>query len=536
MRGRRRPEGRALANASHLRLLQQGARALDAWRKVNSGVPLDLSGAELAGLRLAGADLGGANLADADLSDADLSGASLFGASLVRAKLTGANLPGVQLRKADLRKADLRDANLTGADLEGADLAEARFGKAKLGAANLSGASMSGASLQGADLGSAKLRGTDLRNADLEAASLQGADLHRANLLGAVLRNADLSGASLTKAKLREGAPGEVPAGDGEGTGAASAVSRADLKGAKLNRVDFRGSDLTGLDLQDADMRDTQLQGVSLAGAALMGADLGGAQMEEADVRGCDFLGVRFDSTTLLRRAKVKGARIDRHTLESLKDYGGLTPGDRMQMKILDGVTLLRSHYSGFWQYIHVFALVLFFYPYGWFVFSQYAVAQSGIRDKYEEVRVSLGTAAEKGEAFVKKNPLLGRGMGGDDPMAQKVVPKERVEIPVWKALLRFIWNGGEGWEHGFDLDPFSFGIFVFSLLYNLLRFVMVFKTAELMLHQEASGLPVPVSALGIWGRLVHIMEIGFCINVVLVLFHTFHFLRKPIILYIEKL
>ncbi len=535
MAGRRRPEGRALANPSHLRLLQQGARALDAWRKVNAGVPLDLSGAELAGLRLAGADLGGANLADADLSDADLSGSSLYGASLVRAKLTGANLPGVQCRKADLRKADLRDANLAGADLEEADLAEARFGNAKLGAANLSGASMSGVSLQGADLGSAKLRGADLRNADLEGASLQGADLHRANLLGAVLRGADLTGASLTKAKLREGVPGKPAPGGAEGAGAASAGSRADLKGAKLHRVDFRGSDLTGLDLENADLRDAQLQGVSLAGAALMGADLGGAQMEEADVSGCDFLGVRFDSTTLLRRAKVKGARIDRHTLESLKDYGGLTPGDRMQMKILDGVMLLRSHYSGFWQYIHIFALVLFFYPYGWFVFSEYAAAQTGVREMSEQARVALGTAAEKAEAAARKNPLVGGGLRGEEPLVPKVVPRERMEIPLWKAILRFIWNGGQGWERGFALDPVSFGIFVFSFLYNLLRFVMVFKTAELMLHQEASGLPVPVSALGIWGRLVHIMEVGFCINVVLVLIHTFHFLERPVVLYLAK-
>ena len=125
--------------------------------------------------------------------------------------------------------------------------------------------------------------------------------------------------------------------------------------------------------------------------------------------------------------------------------------------------------------------------------------------------------------------------MKADDPMFGKVVPKERVEIPIWKAFARFIWNGGEDWETGFHLDPVSFGIFLFSLFYNLLRFVMVFKTAELVLTQEASGLPVPVSALGVWGRLVHIMEIGFCINVVLVLFHTFHFLQKPIVMYVQK-
>lgn len=505
---------------------------MEAWRKSNPGQPLDLSGAELAGGRLAGIDLGGANLADADLSDADFSESNLFGAVLVRAKLTGANLAGALLRKADLRKADLRDVNLTGADLEGADVGEARLEKAKLGAANLSAAALGGANFAGADLGAAKFRAAELRGADFSGASLPGADLQKADLLGASFRGADLTGANLQRATLREGRPGVLPEAK---VGAAQEV-RADFHGAKLHGADFRGTDLTGSDLVDADLRDAKLQGVSLAGARLKGADLGGAQMEEADLSGCDFVGVRFDSTTLLRRAKVKGARVDRHTLESLKDYGGLTPGDRMQMEILDGVTLLRSHYSGFWQYIHLFALVLFVYPYGWFVFSQYAVAQSGIRDRWEEMRVSVGTTMERAEAGLKKNPLLGRGLGGDDPLAPRVTPKERVEIPVWVAVGRFVWNGGKDWERGWDIDPLSFGIFVFSLLYNLLRFVMVFKTLELELHQEASGLPVPVSELGLWGRLVHVMEIGFCINVVLVLIHTFHFLQQPIILYVEKM
>jgi hypothetical protein len=198
-------------------------------------------------------------------------------------------------------------------------------------------------------------------------------------------------------------------------------------------------------------------------------------------------------------------------------------------------VTLLRSHYSGFWQWIHMFALLLFAYPYGWFVFSQYAVAQSGVKDFAEEVRVGIGTKAVETEETVRKHPLAGRGLKSDDPMFKKVVPKERREIPIWKAFARFIWNGGRDWEKGFHLDPVYFGIFVFSFLYNALRFVMLFKTLELELYQEASGLPVPVSALGVWGRLVHIMEIGFCINVVLVLIHTFHFLQQPIVMYVEK-
>ncbi len=513
------PEDRSLANASHLRLLQQGARALELWRATNVGVPLDLEGAALAGARLGGADLGGANLADADLSDADLSGADLHGASLVRARLTGANLAGALLRKADLRKADLKDANLAGADLQGISAGGADLRRANLSAANVSNASLSGADLAEANLGSAVLKGSDLGDAAFAGANLREADLHKSNLVGANLAGADLTGANLQKAALRDG---KGPPSPGE--------RRALLKGACLHRADFRGADLSGHDLEDADLRDCLLQGVGMAGATLKGADLGGAQMEEADVTGCDFVGVRFDSLTMLRRAKVAGARIDRHTLESLKDYGGLTPGDRMQMRILDGVTLLRSHYSGFWQWIHLFALVLFAFPYAWFVFSEYAVAHSGVRDRWEDFRVSAGRAEEA----ARKSPLIGRGMKADDPIV-KVVAKERTEIPIWKAFLRFIWNGGRDWETGYRLDPVSFGIFLFSFFYNLLRFIMVFKTAELELHQEASGLPVPVSALGVWGRLVRVMEVGFCINVVLVLIHTFHFLQRPIVMYVEK-
>jgi uncharacterized protein YjbI with pentapeptide repeats len=438
----------------------------------------------------------------------------------VRAKVTGANLAGALLRKADLRKADLRDANLSGADLQGVDGGQADFGKGNLAAANVSNSTLVGARFGSANLGSAVLKGCDLGDADFTDANLHEADLHKTNLVGAVFVGADLSGADLQKASLRDGKGPPIP---GE--------KRAHLRGARLHRVDFRGSDLAGHDLEDADLRDCRLDGVNLVGATLKGADLGGAQMEEADVRGCDFVGVRFDSLTMLRRAKVKDVRIDRHTLESLKDYGGLTPGDRMQMKILDGVTLLRSHYAGFWQWIHLFALVLFVFPYGWFVFSQYAIAESGVRDRWEDLRLSAG----KAEEAARKSPIIGRGLKADDPVLGKIVPKERVEVPIWTAILRFIWNGGRDWETGYHLDPVSFGIFVFSFLYNLTRFIMVFKTAELELHQEASGLPVPVSALGVWGRLVHIMEVGFCINVVLVLIHTFHFLQKPIVMYIEK-
>lgn len=496
---------------------------------MNAGTPLDLSGANLSGARLAGADLSGANLADADLSDADLSEASLFGTNLLRARLSGANLPGTTLRKADARRADFSDANLTGSDLEAADLSDANFEKAKLGAANLTSTDLKGARLAGADLGAARLRGADLRNAKAAGANFAGADLQKSNLLGAGFEGADLSNANLQRAVLRDGTPGIV-----EGTNPGeSPEARAGFQGARLTGANLEGADLTGFDLADADLRDARLARATLVGAELGNADLGGASLEEANLAGCDFVGVRFDSTTLLRRAKVKGARVDRHTLESLKDYGGLTPGDRMQMKILDGVALLRSHYSGFWQYIHVFALVLFVFPYAFFVLVQYAAAATKAKENAVEFQFAMERFKVAADAKMK-NPF---GAGGANEKELKATleslkPPEPTRIPLWKAICWFIWNGGKDWEKGPHLAPMTFALFCFSLLYNSLRFVMVFKTKELELHQMATGLPVPVSALGIWGRLVKIMEIGFCINVVVVLVHSAHFLQQDVVIY----
>lgn len=506
---------------------------MDAWRKARPGMPLDLSGATLAGARLQGMDLGGCNLSDADLSEADLSEANLFGANLVRSRLLHANLPGVLLRKADLRKADLSGANLMGAELENADASEAVFEKTNLSAANLKGAALAGARLDGADLGAARMRGCDLRRASCKGTVLSGADLQGANLVGASFPGADLVGADLQKTILREGTPGVVPPREKD----APPEPRVDLRDARLMKVDLRGADLTGMDLAGVDLRDAKLAGACLAGAVLSNADLGGTDLQEAVLTGCDFVGVRFDATTLLRRARVKGARVDRHTLESLKDYGGLTPGDRMQMNILDGVSLLRSHYSGFWQYIHLFALLLFAYPYAWFVFFEYGKARSGIPEKAEDFRQFIALGAKSGVEEIRNNPMA--GMAGLDAKKLELyvpdtTPRVKREIPVIAAFGRFIWTGGDGWERDdYRCNILSFGIFCFSFLYNLVRFVMVFKTAQLTLHQETTGLPVPVSQLGFWGRMVHAMEIGFLVNVVLVLVHTWHFLQQPIVVFL---
>ena len=79
-------------------------------------------------------------------------------------------------------------------------------------------------------------------------------------------------------------------------------------------------------------------------------------------------LGASFDRQTSFENAIVPGLSVDRYALECLANYGDLTVGARMTMKINDDVARLRAAYSGFWQWIHLAAVFGFLFPYAWFI------------------------------------------------------------------------------------------------------------------------------------------------------------------------
>jgi uncharacterized protein YjbI with pentapeptide repeats len=144
-------------NPDHLKILQQGVAAWNAWiveeLSVKPGLPKpDLSGA----------DLVGANLREARLVQADFSRAKLFKAKLSRAILNEATLFNADLREACLREAELIMAHLSKAKLIDANLRGALLNTANLNWADLSGADLRGAKLMGASLIEADIRGADL--------------------------------------------------------------------------------------------------------------------------------------------------------------------------------------------------------------------------------------------------------------------------------------------------------------------------------------------------------------------------------------
>jgi Pentapeptide repeats (8 copies) len=156
-----------MANAEHLKILQQGVDAWNAWTaKEPSIVP--------------------------DLSEADLRGADLRRVNLIRAILIRANLSGAILGTntvTDLRGTHLETEHLTGVKFERVQIL-LRAIVATLRRANLSAANLSWA---------------DLSGAVLRKAILNGATLLETNLVDAVLTDCRIYGISAWNVKLSEG-------------------------------------------------------------------------------------------------------------------------------------------------------------------------------------------------------------------------------------------------------------------------------------------------------------------------------------------
>lgn len=378
-----------------------------------------------------------------------------------------------------------RDANplvaitLSGVDLQSADLKRANLESADLRGANLGSADLQEANLSEADLIGADLEGANLEGCNLEGANLSKADLKGANLNGALLRQskldqADLRGASLIRAHLE----------------------CADLGCSKLEQANFEGAVLAGASLADADARKADFGKSDLSYAKLIGSNLERARLEGANLNGAVFTraclaaanlqAVSVDASTYLEDANVRDCTIDHYTLECLKDFGGLSVGARMHMNIINDVALLRMHFSGLQKWLHLSALFTFLFPYVAFLLTHYFQA--------------------------------------------KFYQSSNETIPLWIAILRYIWNGGEKWQIGWNFH-WSFLIFIILCFYNVCRWLLLSKTIELEHRQEITGVPVPfvLQQQPFWHWLVTSMNYFFWIGLLILLFNTYHFLTQKI-------
>lgn len=168
-----------MSDSVALSMLDRGVEEWNSWRKENSDVRPDLSGANLADRNLEKANLSEVRLCGADLSRAGLMSAHLCFSDLRGAKLIDADVEFACLRHADLRNARMDRATFDSSDLKGADL----------DFSSIVGGNLSGAILYAASLGGADLRSVEFTNTVLDAVSFVDGDFERvADVEGAKFR------------------------------------------------------------------------------------------------------------------------------------------------------------------------------------------------------------------------------------------------------------------------------------------------------------------------------------------------------------
>lgn len=221
--------------------------------------------------------------------------------------------------------------------------------------------------------------------------------------------------------------------------------------------------------------------------AEFSNSDLQAANLSSAILDNSKFTNVTFDAATKFALAKVKNCRMERYALACLdKDVGDLTVGQRMDMNIVNAVATLRELFGGFNGLAHKLGMVAFSAPYLWFVGRCWFASDSEIK-------------ADNG-------------------------------ISIIKALATYIWNGGEAWRSGFHFNAVPFFLFCFTVLYNALRFSLLWETRTLETREIVTEVPVKCSLVGrlkwhYWG-----ITYGLYINLLVVLGHSYYFLLRRFI------
>lgn len=258
------------------------------------------------------------------------------------------------------------------------------------------------------------------------------------------------------------------------------------LRGAHFDHAKLTSAVLTDCDLQSADFR-----GATLSNCNLSNSDLRNSIFESATITDSDFRNVLVNSaTSFLKLNHIKAVKFDRYSLACLGEgRGNLTEGNLMKMDIIDDVAILRSQFGGIWMWIHLTAILVFIFPYAWFLVSQWALASFRPPTNAEN-SMSLG-----------------------------------------QALLGFIITGGGDWKHDWSPAVFSIIFFVVFLLYNVGRMALLWKTKKLETQQIVTRLPVEFSLqTNRWWRMVYnVTKWGFAVAIGAALFNTAYFLSMRV-------
>lgn len=278
-------------------------------------------------------------------------------------------------------------------------------------------------------------------------------------------------------------------------------LTSADFSQCKLNHVSFSAStvnhanfthtEATKCDFKNCDLRRANFATAELSQCDFSGSVLTSANFDQASISDSDFRNVAVDSKTTFKDLKnVSGMKLDRYTLASLGEgRGSLTEGNLMKMQIVDDVAILRSQFGGLWAWAHLLAIVIFVFPYAWFLVRQWSIA-----------------------------------------VATPPAPDAN-SMSLLQALLRFIVTGGGDWKHTWTPAVLPLVTFAFFFAYNMARLALLWKTKQLETQQMITGVPVEFSLQTAkpWNCLYQFARLFFIVAMLAAAINTFHFMMKQI-------
>ena len=255
--------------------------------------------------------------------------------------------------------------------------------------------------------------------------------------------------------------------------------------------------DLENLVFQDCRFRMTSFVETTARQCNFRGSYFYGCNLRDANFTDCDFSEARLSSSkvgtqTVFNSCEFEHARFTRVQLATMGN-SGITKGQQIHMRIVDDAAALHQQYAGFQQWLHLSFLLVFIAPYAFFFLSKIAVSVLPF---------------------------------------SKPVEKEAIGL----QFVRFIWNGGKDlgmWK----MDLAMLSIFLFGLAYNILRLVFLRQSMKLRLEEEIKNTPpnfalddvaIPKTKVT-WRKLSNVSQAGFYIGILLILYHTWHFLTLEV-------
>lgn len=252
---------------------------------------------------------------------------------------------------------------------------------------------------------------------------------------------------------------------------------------AQFSKTKFAGCEIRGT------MYQPRFHGCLLAYCTVEGLWKEAVFESQTRIQFSDLRGLRLHESRILdvifEDAPPK-TKITQRALEECADYKELRTVQRQSLDVSDDLTLLRTNFSGLWQWLHLISFCAFAGPYAGFV------VLLGIENHY------LSTS-------------------GDEPT-----------ISILTAVSRKIANGGVDWRGGWCPKFFPIATFLVALICNLARLYLFVKTKALEQELEIGRVtPLVPDRLMKVNRFYRVL---FAMSIVAIAAHVTYFVMLPVL------